>query len=290
MGSSGPIAHSSDALRWAVRLAPMSERMQNMCRVGPHSKLSDHDPGATFGWDKEAAKAQLSDELAVLSGLQTRLFAAQRDAVLVVLQAMDAGGKDGVIRTLFTGLNPIGVHVSSFGVPSEEERSHDFLWRVHQRCPPEGVIGIFNRSHYEDVLVVRVKKLAPEVSWKQRFAHIVGFERMLADEGTHIVKLFLNVSNEEQRERLQDRIDSPDERWKFRRGDLDDRALWGDYMKAYTDALAKTSTVAAPWYVVPADRKWVRNLVVALILRDVLERIDPQFPDPEDDIDGLVVS
>jgi PPK2 family polyphosphate:nucleotide phosphotransferase len=267
----------------------MSERLLTTCRVGSQFKLSNHDPGETFGWEKESAKAQVVKELTVLSDLQTRLYAAKRDAVLVVLQAMDAGGKDGVIRTLFTGLNPIGVHVSSFGVPSDEERAHDYLWRVHQRCPPKGVIGIFNRSHYEDVVVVRVKELTAPSRWKKRFGDIVGFEQMLTDERTHIVKLFLNVSNEEQRIRLQDRIDNPDERWKFRRGDLDDRALWDDYMKAYTDALAKTSTDAAPWYVVPADRKWVRNLVVARILRGVLERIDPQFPDPEDDLDGLVV-
>jgi PPK2 family polyphosphate:nucleotide phosphotransferase len=210
--------------------------------------------------------------------------------VLVVLQAMDAGGKDGVIRSLFTGLNPAGVHVSSFGVPSEEEQSHDYLWRIHHRCPPKGVIGIFNRSHYEDVAVVRVKNLVRPATWKLRFGHIVDFERMLADEGTHIVKLFLHISNEKQRERLQDRLDSPDERWKFRRGDLDDRALWGDFMRAYTDAITKTSTDTAPWYVVPGDRKWVRNLVVARILRDVLERIDPQFPEAEGDLDGLVVT
>jgi len=207
-----------------------------------------------------------------------------------VLQAMDTGGKDGVLRSLFTGINPAGVNVSSFGVPSEEEQSHDYLWRVHHRCPAKGVIGIFNRSHYEDVVVVRVKNLVASASSNKRFGHIVDFERMLADEGTHIVKLFINISKEEQRERLQDRIDSPDERWKFRRGDLDDRALWDDFMRAYTDALTKTSTDTAPWYVVPADRKWVRNLVVARILRDLLGRIDPQYPEPDDDIEGLIVT
>jgi PPK2 family polyphosphate:nucleotide phosphotransferase len=268
----------------------MTDRVLTTCRVGSRLRLADHDPRETFGWDKATAAARVTEELVALSNLQTRLFAAKRDAVLVVLQAMDAGGKDGVLRSLFTGLNPAGVHVSSFGVPSEEERSHDYLWRAHHRCPARGTIGIFNRSHYEDVVVVRVKSLVPAATWRRRFGHIVDFERRLNDEGTHIVKLFLNISNEEQRERLQDRIDSPDERWKFRRGDLDDRALWDDFMKAYTDALAKTSTDTAPWYVVPADRKWVRNLAVARILRDVLERIDPQFPEPEDDIEGLVVA
>ena len=263
--------------------------MLTTCRVGSRTKLSDHDPGETFGWDKETAVVEMAEELEVLSDLQTRLFAAKREAVLVVLQAMDAGGKDGVLRSLFTGLNPAGVRVDSFGVPSEEEQSHDYLWRIHHRCPAKGVIGIFNRSHYEDVVVVRVKDLVPAATWRKRFGHIVDFERMLTDEGTHIVKLFLNISNEEQRARLQDRIDSPDEHWKFRRGDLDDRALWDDFMNAYSDAMTKTSTDSAPWYVVPADRKWVRNLVVARILRDLLERIDPQYPEPEDGIDGLVV-
>lgn len=268
----------------------MSPRVLETCRVGPRLKLSDHDPRETFGWEKDSAKAQLAKELAVLSDLQTRLFAAKRDALLVVLQAMDTGGKDGVVRSLFTGINPAGVNVNAFGIPSEQERSHDYLWRVHQRCPASGVIGIFNRSHYEDVLVVRVKQLVPRERWQKRYGEIVDFERMLTAEGTHIVKLFLHISKEEQRARLQDRVDNPDKHWKFRRGDLEDRALWDDFMRAYTDALAKTSTATAPWYVVPADRKWVRNLAVAQILRDVLERIDPRFPEPEDDITGLVVT
>jgi PPK2 family polyphosphate:nucleotide phosphotransferase len=266
-----------------------TDGMVATCRVGSTLRLADHDPRETFGWAKATAEIELSEQLVALSELQTRLFAAKREALLVVLQAMDAGGKDGVLRTVFTGFNPAGLQVSSFGVPTEEEQSHDYLWRVHQQCPAKGAIGIFNRSHYEDVVVVRAKALVPAATWERRYGHIVEFERMLTDEGTHIVKLFLNVSKEKQRERLQDRIDSPHERWKFRRGDLDDRALWDDYMKAYTDALAKTSTDPAPWYVVPADRKWVRNLVVARILRDALERIAPQYPEPEDDVEGLVV-
>ncbi len=268
----------------------MSARVLETCRVGSRLKLSDHDPRETFGWDKETAQAQLAEELARLADLQTRLFAAKHDAMLVVLQAMDTGGKDGVIRSLFTGINPAGVTVSSFGVPSEEEQSHDYLWRVHHRCPPKGMIGIFNRSHYEDVLVVRVKQFVPAARWRKRYGEIVDFERMLTAEGTHIVKLFLNISKEEQRVRLQERVDNPDKHWKFRRGDLDDRALWDDFTSAYTDALAKTSTATAPWYVVPADRKWVRNLAVAQILRDVLERIDPRFPEPEADVTGLVIT
>ena len=203
---------------------------------------------------------------------------------------MDAGGKDGVLREVFTGLNPAGVRVTSFGVPSEEELAHDYLWRVHRHTPADGQIAVFNRSHYEDVLVVRVKKLAPPAVWRKRYAHIRQFEQLLVDEGTTIVKLFLHISAEEQRERLQDRIDSPDERWKFRLGDLEDRKLWPDYMRAYRDALARTSTADAPWYVVPGDRKWVRNLTVARILRHTLERLDPQYPKPEPGIEGLVVA
>jgi PPK2 family polyphosphate:nucleotide phosphotransferase len=252
--------------------------------------LGDHDPAATFGWDKAAANAELASELVAVAELQTRLFAERTRALLVVLQAMDAGGKDGVIRSVLTGINPAGVEVSSFGVPSEEERAHDYLWRIHRRAPERGRIGVFNRSHYEDVLVVRVKGLVPTAQWKRRYRHIRELERLLVEEGTAIVKLFLHVSAEEQRLRLQDRIDSPDERWKFRAGDLDDRALWDDYQRAFRDALRATSTDGAPWFVVPADRKWVRNLAVARILRDALEHLDPQYPPPEPGIEGLVVT
>ncbi len=244
----------------------------------------------TFGWEKEAAKLELGTEKEALAELQKRLYAERQRAVLVVLQAMDAAGKDGVIRSVMTGINPAGVSVRSFGVPTEEEAEHDYLWRLHQACPRRGVIGVFNRSHYEDVLVVRVKRLVPPARWRPRFDHIRDFERQLGDEGTTIVKLFLHISFEEQRQRLQDRIDSPDERWKFRRGDLEDRALWPKYMQAYREALERTSTRAAPWYVVPADRKWVRNLAVARILRRTLERLDPRYPEPEDDLTGLVVT
>jgi PPK2 family polyphosphate:nucleotide phosphotransferase len=260
-----------------------------MMRVGRELNLADHDPGETFGWEKDAAKLELDSEIAQLSELQTMLFAEGQRSVLVVLQAMDAGGKDGVLREVLTGLNPAGVKVTSFGVPTEEERAHDYLWRVHQHAPADGEIGVFNRSHYEDVLVVRVKGLAPASVWRKRYTHIRNWEQALVDEGTTIVKLYLNISSEEQRERLQDRADSPDERWKFRIGDLDDRKLWPDYMAAFHDALVRTSTPSAPWYVVPADRKWVRNLAVAKILRHTIARLDPQFPAPEAGIEGIKV-
>jgi PPK2 family polyphosphate:nucleotide phosphotransferase len=203
---------------------------------------------------------------------------------------MDAGGKDGTIRTVLTGVNPAGVRVAAFGVPSEEEQDHDFLWRVHREAPRRGEIGVFNRSHYEDVLVVRVRELVAPAVWRRRYRQIREFERHLVEEGTAVVKLFLHVSKEEQRARMQDRVDSPDERWKFRKGDLDDRARWDDYMTAYRDAVRATSTHHAPWYVVPADRKWARNLAVARILRHHLEQLDPQFPEPEEGVEGLVVT
>jgi PPK2 family polyphosphate:nucleotide phosphotransferase len=259
-------------------------------RAGAHLDLDDHRTDETFGWDKDAAKAALADELVVVSELQTRLFAEKTRAVLVVLQAMDAGGKDGVIRTVLTGINPAGVRVASFGVPSDEELDHDYLWRIHRQAPARGQIGVFNRSHYEDVLVVRVHELVPKPVWRRRYRQIREFERTLGEEGTTVVKLFLHVSKEEQRLRMQDRIDSADERWKFRKGDLDDRARWDDFMAAFRDALRATSTDAAPWYVVPADRKWVRNLAVAHVLRHHLEQLDPQYPAPEEGIEGLVVT
>lgn len=265
-----------------------SELLDRM-RVDGKLDLDDHDPGETFGWEKEDAKAKLADEVATLSELQTLMFAEGKQSVLVVLQAMDAGGKDGVLREVLVGLNPVGVRVTPFGVPTEDELAHDFLWRIHQHTPADGEIGVFNRSHYEDVLVVRVKKLAPPDVWRKRYAHIRNFEQTLVDEGTTIVKLYLNISNEEQRERLQDRVDSPDERWKFRLGDLDDRKLWPDYMKAYRDALVRTSTPSAPWYVIPADRKWVRNLAVVRILHHTLDTLDPKVPPAAPGIDGLKV-
>jgi PPK2 family polyphosphate:nucleotide phosphotransferase len=258
-------------------------------RVGRRLDLTDHAPDERFGWARREAAEALPAILADVAELQKRLFAERERAVLLVLQAMDAAGKDGVLRDVLTGLNPAGVAVHSFGPPSEEDLAHDYVWRVHRHTPERGRIGVFNRSHYEDVLVVRVKHLVAEERWRRRYDHITRFERLLSDEGTAVVKVFLNVSKEKQRARLQDRIDSPDERWKFRRGDLADRALWDDYQAAFGEALTRTSTTEAPWFVVPADRKWVRNLCVAHILHDVLDRLDPQYPPAEEGIEGLVV-
>jgi PPK2 family polyphosphate:nucleotide phosphotransferase len=267
----------------------MADDVVERCRVDGELDLDDHDPQETFGWEKEEAKAAFPDEIGAVAELQKRLFAESANALLLVLQGMDAAGKGGTIRSALTGINPAGVDVNNFGVPTEEEAAHDFLWRIHPHTPPRGIIGIFDRSHYEDVVVVRVKQLVPEPVWQRRFEHIRNFEQLLVDEGTHVVKLFLNISDEEQRERLQDRVDSPDEAWKFRPGDLDDRARWDEFRAVYEDALARTSTAEAPWYVVPADRKWVRNRVVARILLHHLERIDPQYPPAEDGIEGTVV-
>jgi len=267
----------------------MAEEVVKRCRADDRIDLHDHDPQRKFGWDKEQAQASFIDEMAVVSELQRKFFAAQDTALLLVLQAMDAGGKDGTIRSVLSGVNPAGVDVNSFGVPTDEERGHDYLWRVHAHAPAKGQIGVFNRSHYEDVLVVRVKGFATESVWSNRYRHINDFEKMLDDEGTQVIKIFLNVSKQEQRLRLQDRVDDPDERWKFRLGDLDDRKLWDDYQRAYRDAIRKTTTDRAPWYVVPADRKWVRNLVVAKILRHHLEQIDPQYPPATEGIEGVIV-
>ncbi|MCE9621656.1 MAG: polyphosphate kinase 2 family protein [Actinomycetia bacterium] len=253
-------------------------------------KLSDHDPAATLGWDKEAAKLELEDVKVRIDVLQQRLFAEEQRSLLLVLQAMDAAGKDGTIRNILAGLNPAGIKVSSFGVPGGPEVQHDYLWRVHAAAPSKGLIGIFNRSHYEDVLVVRVKQFVPKSVWSKRYDHIKAFEELLDDEGTKVVKCFLNVSQDEQRKRLQERVDDPEKRWKFRMGDLEDRKLWPEFQEAYTDALAKTSTDKAPWYVVPADRNWVRNLAVAKILLHHLEEMKPQLPPEEEGIDGLVVT
>ena len=261
-----------------------------MMRVKGAVALDDHQPDETFGWQKAAAKNQLGVDVDAIAELQKRLFAERQRAVLIVLQAMDAGGKDGVIRSVMTGINPAGITIHSFGVPSDEESEHDFLWRIHYRCPRRGIIGVFNRSHYEAVLVERVKELVTPDVWWPRYGHIRDFEHALTGAGTTVVKLYLNVSYEEQGRRLQDRIDSPDEQWKFRRGDLDDRKLWPAYREAYTEALRETSTAETPWYVVPGDRKWVRDLAVAKILRQTLEQLDPQYPEPEEDLTGMVVT
>jgi PPK2 family polyphosphate:nucleotide phosphotransferase len=257
---------------------------------GETVRLSARPTKDRFGLANSEAIDELERTKERIDLLQQRLYAEGKHSVLLVLQAMDAAGKDGTIRAVLSGLNPAGIGVSSFKVPAGAEREHDYLWRVHQVAPAKGHIGVFNRSHYEDVLVVRVKQFVPPQVWRRRYGHIRDFERLLVDEGTAVVKCFLHVSKAEQAARLQERIDNPEKRWKFRAGDLDDRALWPKFQKAYEDALHETSTADAPWYVVPADSNSGRNLAVARILLDVLERLDPQLPPPEPGVEHLTVS
>lgn len=259
---------------------------------GTDAPMAGRDPSSSEGFDggKAESRQTLRSLNTRLGELQELLWAEQMRSLLVVLQAMDTGGKDGTIRHVFRGVNPQGVKVWSFGAPTPAELAHDFLWRVHDRVPAAGTIGIFNRSHYEDVLVARVKSLVPEERWTKRYRHIRDFEQMLTDEGTVIVKLFLHISKEQQRKRLQARLDHPAKTWKFDKSDLADRELWGDYEEAYRVAIAETATDSAPWYVVPSDRKWYRNLVVSSILIDTLERMDPRPPEPDPGVEGLVVT
>jgi PPK2 family polyphosphate:nucleotide phosphotransferase len=254
-------------------------------------RLADHDPADCCGLsiDKSDAKTMLDDGIERLSELQQRLYAYDRWSVLIVLQAMDAAGKDGVIKHVMTGLNPQGVEVHPFKQPSAEELDHDFLWRAAKRLPQRGRIGIFNRSHYEEVLVVRVhpellarQKLPPRLAgrdlWQRRFDAICSFERHLAGSGTLVLKFFLNVSRKEQRQRFLDRIDQPDKRWKFSMNDVTERKLWPKYMAAYEDMIRATSRLEAPWYVVPADNKWFTRLVVAAALVEALDRLELEYP------------
>ena len=268
------------SLRDALRVQP-----------GARVRLATLDGAATHGWDKETASAELDHQLDRLTELQDRLWAEAKHAVLVVLQGIDAAGKDGTIKKVMTAFNPQGCPVTSFKVPSTEELAHDYLWRVHKAIPREGEVGIFNRSHYEDVLVVRVHSLVPKAVWSKRYAQINAFEDHLAANGTTIVKFFLSIDRDEQRQRFQARYDDPTKRWKFAMGDLEERTRWDDYQAAFDEALTRTSTDRAPWYVIPANRKWFRNLAVASILADTMAGLKPAYPPVADDVpDGLVIT
>ncbi len=210
--------------------------------------------------------------------LQEQFYAEGKHRLLVVFQAMDTGGKDGTIRSVFEKMDPQGVRVASFKRPSKLELSHDYLWRIHRQVPQDGETVIFNRSHYEDIVAVRVRDIFPEERWSKRYDHIRNFEQMLTDEGTTIIKFFLHISKDEQKARLQARLDEPEKNWKFNPGDLDDRALWPKFMEAYGDVFSETSTDNAPWYVIPADRKWYRNLLVADILVKTLQGLNMSYP------------
>jgi PPK2 family polyphosphate:nucleotide phosphotransferase len=257
--------------------------------AGSRVDLSKVDPAATHGHSKESAAAELEAGLARLTDLQDRLWAEGKHRVLVVLQGIDAAGKDGTLRQVMGAFNPQGCPVTAFKVPSAEDLAHDYLWRIHRRVPGNGEIGIFNRSHYEDVLVVRVHAIVQKPVWSRRYDQINAFERMLAEEGTTIVKFFLYIDRDEQRERFQARLDDPAKRWKFRLGDLDERKRWDDYIAAYEDALSRCSTAEAPWYVIPSNRKWFRNFAVTDILAETLDELDPRYPEPVEDLTGVVI-
>lgn len=263
--------------------------MLDRLRVDPGSpaKIAERDPDDALGLDKGASEKRIDTLVDRIDELQYRLFSEHRRSILLVLQGLDASGKDGVVRRVFDGVNPTGVRVTSFKVPVGAEVQHDYLWRIHAALPARGEIGVFNRSHYEDIVAVRMHRIAPEEVWRRRYEHLRAFERMLVDEGTTVLKVFLNVSKEEQRKRFQERIDDPEKRWKFRRDDLNVRERYDEWVAAWDEAVSETSTPWAPWYVVPADRNWVKALVVAELVAGTLEQLDPRLPEPEPGLERL---
>ena len=260
--------------------------LRDRLRIAPGSKvrLADIDPAATHGHTKAEAEADLARGLDRLTSLQDRLWAEAKHPVLIVLQGIDASGKDGTVRHVMTAFNPMGCTVTSWKAPTPIELAHDYLWRIHQATPAKGMIGIFNRSHYEDVLVVRVKNIVPKQVWSRRYEQINEFEHMLDDNRVKVLKFFLHVSRDEQTKRLRDRLSDPAKNWKFRAGDLDDRNLWGDYTKAYRDAIRQCSTPWAPWYVVPADDKKARNYLIARTMVETLDNLGLRFPKADPDV------
>ena len=264
------------------RLRVTPKQAANIAKVDTSST-----PGAPGDrHETEAASEELRLELV---DLQNRLYAEAHRSLLVVFQAMDAGGKDGSIKKVFSGVNPQSCRVTSFKVPSDEEAAHDFLWRVHEVVPRAGEVGIFNRSHYEDVLIVRVHGLVPKSIWSKRYGAIKDFEAHLAESGTTVVKFFLHISKDEQAERLRKRLEEPDKNWKFRAADLEERKHWDAYQEAFEDALTKTSTTTAPWYVIPADHKWYRDWAVLSVLVETLREMDPKYPEPALDLANVVI-
>jgi PPK2 family polyphosphate:nucleotide phosphotransferase len=262
----------------------MAKDLQSRFRIesGERIQLGKRDPADASAFpDRKAAEEQSAQDGATINEWQDKLYAEGKRALLVVLQGIDTAGKDGTIRHVFNQTGPLGVAVTAFRAPSELELAHDYLWRAHVACPRRGCIGIFNRSYYEDVLIGRVRQLAPKKAIEQRYEQINAFEKTLVENGTTILKFMLHISKKEQRERLQARLDEPKSRWKFNPGDLADRKLWDPYQGAYELMLEKCSTDWAPWYVIPADRKWARNAAVAAIVRETLEAMAPQYPKPD---------
>ena len=265
--------------------------LRELLRVKPGEKvdLASFDCGATFGRQKDEADDILAANLARLTELQARIWAEAKHAVLIVLQGIDAAGKDGTINVIAGAFNPQGTPVTSFKEPTAEELAHDFLWRIHAAVPGKGDIGIFNRSHYEQVLIVRVHNLEPEARWRNHYREIRDWERMLTDEGVTILKFFLAIDKDTQRQRLQDRVDDPTKSWKFRPGDVAERKLWDDYTAAFEEMLTETSTDFAPWYLVPSNRNWLRNLAISEIVADAIDELNPQYPAPVPGIVGLTI-
>jgi PPK2 family polyphosphate:nucleotide phosphotransferase len=248
-------------------------------KPGARVQLSRFDPADLGGLpDKAAAKKRIKQDAKSIDALQDRLYAEGRRALLVILQGTDTSGKDGTIRSVFNATGPLGVSVTAFKRPTEDELAHDYLWRSHLACPKRGTIGIFNRSHYEDVLIVKVRGFAPPEAIEPRYEQINAFEKMLTENGTTVLKFMLHISKKEQGKRLQERLDDPSKNWKFNPGDLEDREHWDAFQAEYETVLHRCSTPWAPWHVIPADRKWVRNAVIARIVRATLERMDPQYP------------
>lgn len=260
-------------------------------KPGEKVRLSKYDADDTLGWHKgHKMEASLEDAIHRIDTLQYRLYAEHKRALLVVLQGLDTAGKDGTIRHVMSGVNPEGCKVTSFKVPSAEEAAHDFLWRIHKAVPEHGDIGIFNRSHYEDVLVVRVHKLVAKEVWSERYDQINEFESILAANGIRILKFFLHISKDEQHKRLMQRIDDADRHWKLSEADFHERKFWDDYTDAYEHALTKCSTKKAPWFVVPANKKWFRNLAVSHVIAETLEDMNPKFPPPTVDVSKIKFS
>jgi PPK2 family polyphosphate:nucleotide phosphotransferase len=259
--------------------------------VKPGSKveLSDRDPDDTHGVTKGEAARLLSKHQTRMDALQDLLYAEKKHALLIVLQALDAGGKDGTIRHVMSGVNPQSCQVTSFKEPTPEELGHDFLWRVHRAVPIKGNIGMFNRSHYEDVLIVRVHKLVPKSVWSERYRRINDFETLLASSGVKILKFFLHISKDEQKKRFQERLSDPNKKWKISPADFKERGYWDRYMRAYQDALSKCSADHAPWYVIPANQKWFRNLAISQIIVEALESLKMKYPQPSIDSSTIVI-
>lgn len=260
-------------------------------RIKPGSKvdLKEIDSKTEGGISDDDGDAAFKETIEELQDLQNLMFAERKRSFLVVLQAMDAAGKDSTIRHVFGPINPQGVRVWNFKAPTDIEREHDYLWRIHHRTPRDGYISVFNRSHYEDVLIVRVKDFVPKDAWKKRYDHINHFEQMLVDEGTSVIKFYLHISKDYQKKRLQRRLDRPDKNWKFNPDDLKERARWDDYREAFEDALSKCSTKAAPWYVIPSEVRWFRNLLIATIVRDTMKSWDMKFPEATFDPKNIVI-